>query len=44
METIKTLISGKKFLIDLAKEKAESLGKSFSAYVVDLIRKDLGVK
>jgi hypothetical protein len=44
METIKTLISCKKFLYDKAKERAKSLGKPFSTYVSDLIRKDLGVK
>lgn len=44
METIRTLISCKKFLYEKAKERAKNLGKPFSTYVTDLIRKDLGVK
>ena len=44
METIKILISGKKFLVELGKARAIELGKPFSTYLFDLIRKDLGVK
>ena len=44
METVKILISGKKFLVEKAKNRAKELGKPLSTYLFDLIRKDLEVK